>query len=227
MKRSVLITGANRGLGLGVATVLAGRGWQVHLAARHAADAEAAASHLRQTGADAQALQLDVTSQADLDALAGSGLHIDVLVNNAGVAAAWNGLADAAPAEVLSSFQTNALGAYSLIQMIAPAMASRGWGRIVNVSSGMGGLTGMGPGAPAYRISKTALNAVTRVAAEELKGSGILVNAVCPGWVATRMGGDNAPRTLDEGVSSILWAVDLNDGGPTGGFFRDGVPLDW
>ena len=227
MKRSVLITGANRGLGLGVATALAGRGWLVHLAARHAADAGEAASRLRETGLDVTPLQLDVTSRADLDALAASGLTVDVLVNNAGVAAAWNGLAEASADEVLSSFQTNALGAYSLTRILAPGMLQRGWGRIVNVSSGMGALTEMGAGAPAYRISKTALNAVTRVAAEELKGRGVLVNAVCPGWVATRMGGENAPRTLDQGVASILWAVDLDDSGPNGGFFRDGVRLDW
>jgi NAD(P)-dependent dehydrogenase (short-subunit alcohol dehydrogenase family) len=227
MTRRALITGANRGLGLGLATVLAARGWDVHLGARRLADAEAAAGPLRDQGHTVHPLQLDVTFDADIERLATRDLAIDVLVNNAGVAAAWNGLADASSDEVLTSFMTNALGPFRLIQRLAPGMARRGWGRVVNVSSGMGGLTEMGAGAPAYRISKTALNGVTKVCAQELAGTGVLVNAVCPGWVATRMGGENAPRSVADGVASILWGVDLPDDGPTGGFFRDGMALAW
>lgn len=227
MNKTALITGANRGLGLGLAEVLAMRGWTVLMAARNLAEAEAACAPLLAKGLQVSPLQLDVTRDADVAALAANLPVVDVLVNNAGVAAAWDGLVNASIDDVRASFETNALGPFRLSQLFGPAMASRGWGRIVNVSSGMGGLSDMGPGAPAYRISKTALNAVTKVSAEELKGSGVLVNAVCPGWVQTRMGGANATRTLAEGVSSILWAVDVHDGGPSGGFYRDGVSIAW
>jgi NAD(P)-dependent dehydrogenase (short-subunit alcohol dehydrogenase family) len=225
MARTVLITGANRGLGFNLASVLARRGWTIYIGARQLSDAVDAAETL--AGHDVHPLQLDVTNEADLAAVAALNLPIDVLINNAGVAAAWNGLADAPSSELLDSFMTNALGPFRLTQMLAPAMAARGWGRVVNVSSGMGGITEMGAGAPAYRISKAALNAVTKVAAEELKGSGVLVNAVCPGWIATRMGGENAPRSVADGVASVLWAIDQADDGATGKFLRDGVELAW
>jgi NAD(P)-dependent dehydrogenase (short-subunit alcohol dehydrogenase family) len=224
MQRTALVTGANRGLGLGVATAMASRDWTVWLGARTLADAEAACAEL--TG-DVRPLKLDVTDEADFAALAALGLSVDVLVNNAGLAAAWDGLDNARPEDMQASFATNALGPFRLTQMLAPGMRARGWGRVVNVSSGMGGIAEMGPGAPAYRVSKAALNAVTKVCAEELRGSDVLVNAVCPGWVQTRMGGANATRTVAQGVASILWAVDVPDGGPSGGFFRDGVALAW
>ncbi|MBV9959923.1 MAG: SDR family NAD(P)-dependent oxidoreductase, partial [Acidobacteria bacterium] len=99
--------------------------------------------------------------------------------------------------------------------------------RIVNVSSESGSLALMGGGTPAYSVSKVALNAVTRMLASELRASQILVNSVCPGWVATEMGGADAPRTVEEGAASVMWAVELPDDGPTGGFFRDGEPLAW
>jgi NAD(P)-dependent dehydrogenase (short-subunit alcohol dehydrogenase family) len=106
-------------------------------------------------------------------------------------------------------------------------MRSNGFGRIVNVSSGSGALTDMGAGTPAYSVSKAALNVLTIKMARELTGTGILVNSVCPGWVQTDMGGAAAPRTLEQGAASVLWAVELPDDGPTGGFFRDGRPIDW
>ncbi|MEO5666852.1 MAG: SDR family NAD(P)-dependent oxidoreductase, partial [Bdellovibrionota bacterium] len=108
-----------------------------------------------------------------------------------------------------------------------PFLKRNGGGRIVNVSSGMGQLSEMGPGTPAYRISKTALNSLTAILGAELKKDGILVNSVCPGWVKTDMGGAGASRELSEGVASILWAAEIPDSGPTGGYFRDGKPLEW
>ncbi|HKG98778.1 MAG TPA: SDR family NAD(P)-dependent oxidoreductase, partial [Pyrinomonadaceae bacterium] len=99
--------------------------------------------------------------------------------------------------------------------------------RIVNVSSESGSLTVMGSGTPAYSVSKVALNALTRMLADELQSARILVNSVCPGWVATDMGGADAPRTVEEGAASVMWAATLPDDGPTGGFFRDGKPLPW
>jgi NAD(P)-dependent dehydrogenase (short-subunit alcohol dehydrogenase family) len=94
------------------------------------------------------------------------------------------------------------------------------------VSSGSGSLSGMGAGTPAYSVSKAALNALTRILAAELRGDRILVNAVCPGWVATDMGGPGG-RPVEQGAASVMWAALLPDDGPTGGFFRDGRPVDW
>jgi NAD(P)-dependent dehydrogenase (short-subunit alcohol dehydrogenase family) len=106
-------------------------------------------------------------------------------------------------------------------------MKRQGYGRIVNVSSGQGQLSDMGSGTPAYRVSKTALNALTRTLAAELKGSGVLVNAMCPGWVKTDMGGSSAPRTVEQGADTALWLATLPDDGPSGGFFRDRKPIPW
>ena len=106
-------------------------------------------------------------------------------------------------------------------------MIAGGYGRVVNVSSGMGSLSDMGGRSLGYKASKTALNALTRVLAGEVKGEGIKVNAVCPGWVRTDMGGPSASRSLEQGASGIVWAATLPEDGPSGGFFRDGKPLDW
>jgi NAD(P)-dependent dehydrogenase (short-subunit alcohol dehydrogenase family) len=125
---------------------------------------------------------------------------------------------------VREALEVNLLGAWRCVEALLPLM--RTGGRIVNVSSGAGSLAGMRAGTPAYGVSKAALNAFTLKLAAELRGSGILVNAVCPGWVATDMGGAGG-RPVQEGAASVLWAVDLPDDGPTGGFFRDGLPISW
>ena len=153
--------------------------------------------------------------------------RIDVLVNNAGVhydddetviTADWRVIREA--------FETNFFGAWRMAQAIAPLMRAARRGRIVNVSSQAGSLATMHGGTPAYSTSKAALNALTRVLAGDLAGTGILVNAVCPGWVATDMGGAGG-RPVAEGAKGIVWAATLPDDGPTGGFFRDGKPLPW
>jgi NAD(P)-dependent dehydrogenase (short-subunit alcohol dehydrogenase family) len=106
-------------------------------------------------------------------------------------------------------------------------MKRNGFGRIVNFASGLGQLTEMGAGTPAYRASKAALNALTRMLAAELEGSGILVNSMCPGWVRTDMGGRSAPRTVEQGADTAVWLATLPDDGPTGGFYRDRRPIAW
>jgi NAD(P)-dependent dehydrogenase (short-subunit alcohol dehydrogenase family) len=103
----------------------------------------------------------------------------------------------------------------------------QGSGRVVNVSSGMGQLSEMNGGCPGYRLSKVALNAVTRIFADELQGTKIKVNSVCPGWVRTDMGGPNAQLSVEEGAKGIVWAATLPDDGPSGGFFRHGEPMPW
>lgn len=227
--RSVaLVTGANRGIGLEVARQLARRGFDVFLGSRDPAKGRAAAGHI--AGAVIP-LPLDVAGPGSVMAAAEtvrqqSG-HLDVLVNNAAVHYdTWQRAESADLAVVSEALEVNLLGAWRTTQALLPLLRRSRHGRIVNVSSGAGSITQMGAGPPAYQVSKAALNALTRTLAAELRPAGILVNAVCPGWVATDMGGPGG-RPVAEGASGIVWAATLPDDGPTGGFFRDGRPVPW
>jgi NAD(P)-dependent dehydrogenase (short-subunit alcohol dehydrogenase family) len=159
----------------------------------------------------------------------------DILVNNAGVLLEPKDFAQPQAASVFvvdadvvaATHACNALAPLRLIQAITPLMRENGWGRIVNVSSSLGQLSEMGGYWPGYRMSKAALNALTRLTAKELEGSPIKVNSVCPGWCRTDMGGKDAARSADEGARGIVWAALLPDDGPSGGFFRDGQAIDW
>ena len=228
--RTALVTGANRGLGFETARQLGRLGCRVVTSGRDPAKAERAAATLRGEGLDVVAFELDVASDESCERVVELG-SVDVLVNNAGIVAESkepSRSALAVPADRLrEAFETNTLGAYRLIQLLAPGMRDRGYGRIVNVSSGMGQLSDMWGGNPAYRISKTALSAVTRIFAQELAGTGVLVNAVCPGWVRTDMGGPGARLGPEEGVATIVWAATVPDDGPTGGLFRYKQPIPW
>jgi NAD(P)-dependent dehydrogenase (short-subunit alcohol dehydrogenase family) len=222
--RRALVTGATRGIGLELCRVLGDREWTVFLGARDLAKGRAAAATL---GPTVQAVALDVADPSAPPRLAAAIGPVDVLVNNAGINYdTWQGVLDADWPTVRETFETNLFGAWRVAQAFAPAMAEAGWGRVVNVSSAAGSLVTMGRGTPAYATSKAALNALTRVLAGELAGTGVLVNAICPGWVATDLGGSGG-RPVAKGAASILWAIDLPDDGPTGGFFRDGRPLAW
>jgi NAD(P)-dependent dehydrogenase (short-subunit alcohol dehydrogenase family) len=153
--------------------------------------------------------------------------RLDALINNAAIHYdTWQRGVDADLGVVEEAFQTNLFGAWRVAQAFLPLLRRSEHPRLVNVSSESGSLASMGGGAPAYATSKAALNALTRVLADELRGDGVLVNAVCPGWTATDMGGAGG-RPIAEGVASVMWTVDLPDDGPTGGFFRDGRPVDW
>lgn len=238
--RTALVTGANRGLGLETAHQLAKLGYHVILTSRNTKSGEAKTSELAQLGLKVSFAPLDVSVESSINSLAEHVLQefggVDVVINNAGIFLESTG-SDFSPQKsramelpsqiVLKTFETNTLGAYRVIQAFLPAMQTKNYGRIVNVSSGMGSLSEMQGGFPAYRISKTALNAVTRVFAAETRHSDILINSVCPGWVKTDMGGSKATRSLQEGVDTIVWAATLPTGGPTGLFFRDKKPLNW
>jgi NAD(P)-dependent dehydrogenase (short-subunit alcohol dehydrogenase family) len=153
--------------------------------------------------------------------------RVDVLVNSAAIHYdTWQRGVDADLDVVREALETNLLGAWRTTQACLPLLRRSGSARIVNVSSGAGAIGEMGGGMPAYRVSKASLNALTRILAAELRGDRILVNAVCPGWVATDMGGPGG-RPVEQGAASVMWAVRLPDDGPTGGFFRDGRQLDW
>ncbi|MET7400553.1 SDR family NAD(P)-dependent oxidoreductase [Dactylosporangium sp. NPDC005572] len=221
-ERIALVTGANRGIGLEVTRQLAARGWRVLLGTRSTAPAVPGA---------VEVLPLDV-SDDDSVAAAGQAVldrhgRLDVLVNNAAIHYdTWQRGVDADLTVVHEAMETNLFGAWRVTQAMLPALRRGRHRRIVNVSSEGGSLASMGGGTPAYSVSKAALNALTRVLAAELHPEGILVNAACPGWVATDMGGPGG-RPVGEGAASVLWAVDLPDDGPTGGFFRDGHPVPW
>ena len=130
--------------------------------------------------------------------------------------------------ETLSwTIETNLYGTLRVTQTVLPLMRKHGYGRIVNMSSGLGQLCDMHAGTPAYRISKTALNAVTRILADELQGTNIKVNSMCPGWVRTDLGGPNATRSVEEGAATAVWLATLPDDGPSGGFFRDREAIPW
>ncbi len=230
--RIALVTGANRGIGLEVCRQLAGLGLTVILTARDAAKAELAAKELAASGT-VEPLALDVADANSIEKAAAEVSnrygHLDVLVNNAGINYdTWETAENAdINGTVMDTIATNLLGPWRMCQAFLPPLRKSASARIVNVSSGSGSLTEMGAGPPAYQVTKAALNALTRTLAGELGSAHILVNAVCPGWVATDMGGASAPRAVDEGAAGIVWAATLPDDGPTGGFFRDGKPLPW
>jgi len=229
-ERVAIVTGANRGIGLEVTRQLADLGYTVVLGSRDLGKGEAAAKKLK-VGDRVMARRLDVTEQSTIDRLrdeiATTFGSVHVLVNNAAIHYdTWENAADADLRTVQEALDTNLFGAWRTCQAFIPLLRKSKHGRIVNVSSEAGSLASMGAGAPAYAVSKVALNALTRMLAAELRRDRILINSVCPGWVATDMGGPGG-RPVGEGAASIVWAVELPDGGPTGGFFRDGHPVPW
>lgn len=233
-----VVTGANRGLGLATAHELAKQGHHTILTGRDAQKLEQALAPLRQEKLPVEGVVLDVADPASVQAffvwLRDKHGRLDVLVNNAGtILESGDGssfekssISNVSAETVLAAFENNALSMYRMIQHALPMMRAQGYGRIVNLSSGMGGLTDMGRGFAAYRISKTAINAITRLVSQEVQGN-IKVNAVCPGWVRTDMGGPNATRDIPTGIAGIVWAATLDQDGPNGGFFRDGKSIPW
>jgi NAD(P)-dependent dehydrogenase (short-subunit alcohol dehydrogenase family) len=232
-QKVAVVTGANRGIGLEISRQLAEKGVHVVMTARSRKKGEAACEALRKGGSSVEFMPLDVTDSGSVAALAAALDKkfggIDILVNNAGI------LPDPKGALVMTehvdtfraALETNALGPLMLAQALAPLMKKRGGGRIVNLSSGLGQLEDMSTGTPAYRMSKTALNALTRMLAAELEEHHIKVNSMCPGWVRTDMGGKNATRSVEEGADTAVWLALLPRNGPTGGFFRDRKRIAW
>ncbi|MFJ4327466.1 SDR family oxidoreductase [Streptomyces tricolor] len=226
-----LVTGANRGIGREVCRLLAALGHTVVLTARSLAHAEEAAEQLGRDGSLVRPLRLDVRDPDSVTAAARDVAErfgrLDVLVNNAAITYdTWQRAATADLGVVAEAAETNLYGPWRTVHAFLPLLRRSGHGRIVNVSSEAASLAGMGGGTPAYTVTKTGLNALTRMLADELRGDRILVNAVCPGWVATDMGGPGG-RPVREGAASVVWAAELPDDGPTGGFYRDGRPLPW
>jgi NAD(P)-dependent dehydrogenase (short-subunit alcohol dehydrogenase family) len=230
MERVALVSGGNRGLGREVARRLAEDGYAVVIGSRDLAKGEAVAAEL---DLGVSACHLDVTDPESLEACLGEIAErhgrLDVLVNNAGIeGGGWRTDAmDVDLDEVRHTLETNLFGAWRLTQLTLPLMRRSGYGRIVNLSSGMGQLDEMGGHAPSYRLSKVGLNALTRMLTAELDGENILVNSCSPGWVRTDMGGPSANRSIEEGGDTPFWLATLPDDGPRGGFFRDRKPIPW
>jgi NAD(P)-dependent dehydrogenase (short-subunit alcohol dehydrogenase family) len=227
MKKIALITGAGRGLGWGTAKALAAKDFHVGLLGRDPKALDQRKREIVAAGGTASLFQLDLTDPSSIERAARevlaafpNGVH--VLVNNAGILIDSSGGYDRE--KVALTMQTNTLGPLQFTLGIGSVLR-KGRANVVNVSSGMGQLCEMNGGYPGYRLSKTALNAVTRYLSQEWPE--LHVNSVCPGWVKTDMGGAGASRSVEEGVASILWAALLPNEGPTGGFFRDGKEISW
>lgn len=224
--KTALISGANRGIGLAVAQALAAKGdIKVLAGCRAPKDGEAAVQGLKNCRAVALDLGEGGLLATQMAAIVKKHGPIDILVNNAGVYE-HGGVLEVSEAAWALSQRVNLQAPFELIRILAPGMVDRGYGRIVNVSSGLGSFSGGLGGAAAYSISKASLNALTLVLSQELPKT-VKVNAVCPGWVKTRMGGEGATREPAKGAEGIVWAATLPEGGPTGGFFRDGKKIDW
>ncbi|QWT19439.1 SDR family NAD(P)-dependent oxidoreductase [Bacillus sp. NP157] len=231
-QRIALVSGANRGIGLEVAKQLASLGVTVFMGMRHPSRGEASLKAVRDLGGDVYALKLDVTKQKDIDAaiahIEGRFGRLDIVVNNAGGHFDHAGKsAEGDLTNIRGALDVNLLGAWALTAAALPLMRRHGYGRIVNVSSECAVHAMCGEKAPAYRISKAALNAYTQVIAKEMQGSGILINAVCPGWTATDLGGAGG-RPVAESAEGVVWAalVSEQEAG-TGDFYRDRARIAW
>jgi NAD(P)-dependent dehydrogenase (short-subunit alcohol dehydrogenase family) len=221
-----VVTGANRGLGRECVRQLADRGYRVYATSRKPAEGQAGG------GAQVRWERVDVSDASSIQRfaaqLAAEDITVDCLINNAGIHYDTYQSTLTADFDIVGeALAVNALGPWRMVKALYPLFRKGGGGRVVNVSSASGSFVESWPGTPAYAVSKAALNMLTLKMSHDLAADRILVNAVCPGWVRTLMGGEDAPRSVSEGADSILWATDLPDDGPTGGFFRDGEPLPW
>ena len=222
--KTILITGAYRGLGHEVARQLSERGWKVILSARRRDQVSAAAAKLK----NASFVELDITDESSVARAANEVPQLDVLVNNAAIIAAGDqDILKIQPELVAQTIATNALGALRVSQAFVPHLLKSSAGRIVNVSSGAGQLSDMGTWSPAYATSKTTLNAITCLLAAALQQRGVAVNSVCPGWCRTEMGGASAPRSAEEGAAGIVWLAADAPQDKTGLFWRDKEVIPW
>lgn len=232
MQKIALVTGGNRGIGFEICRQLAELGLKVVLASRDAQKGEDAAHLLQRDGLEVIFHPLEVTNPLEIGTLKHfieqSLGRLDVLVNNAAIYPdEGKSVLTISPDLVRQTFEINTLGPLMLMQAFAPLMRDQNYGRIVNLSSSMGQISHMGGYTGAYRISKAALNAATRVVAAELRGYNIKVNSMDPGWVHTDMGGSHAPRTPGQGADTAVWLATLPDDGPTNGFFYERQSIAW
>jgi len=232
-KKIAIVTGGNRGIGLEIATQLMKEGAFVVLGSRDLAKGEKAVSEIKGRKNNVVAYQLDVNDTKSgrrfVELVEKNHGPPSILVNNAGVypEETTAKVVDTPTSAWRETFETNLFGAVRMCREVVPLMRKLRTGRIVNISSGLGQLHHMGEGSPAYRVSKAALNALTKTLSAEVADAGILVNSMSPGWVKTDMGGEQATRSVEEGADTAVWLCMLPSNGPTGQFFRDRKPIPW
>jgi NAD(P)-dependent dehydrogenase (short-subunit alcohol dehydrogenase family) len=231
-KPVAVVTGGNRGIGFEICRGLAEKGLTVILTSRDERKEMEACEALRAEGLEVHDHQLDVTDLESIRNLAKwikeNFSRLDVLINNAGISIDGRLSVFEVDEETMrATMETNLFGPLWVTQELLPLIRENGYGRIVNVSSRMGQLASMGRGDPAYRLSKASLNALTVIMSRELVGADILVNAMCPGWVRTDMGGSAAPRSVEQGADTAIWLATLPKGGPQGKYFRDREEIPW
>jgi NAD(P)-dependent dehydrogenase (short-subunit alcohol dehydrogenase family) len=228
VRRTALVTGGNRGIGLEACRQLAGARMNVVLTTRDPERGDKAAQELRDEGLDVTYERLEVADSHSVEdcarRLADAGTEVNVLINNAGVYPT-KGVFSVSEETFVTTLQVNTLGPFRTCQAFVPMMLQRGYGRVVNVSSG-GGSFGEGLGPAAYAVSKAAMNALTVKVSQAVQGN-VKVNAMCPGWVKTDMGGSGALRSTEEAADTLVWLATLSEDGPNGGFFRDRKPILW
>jgi len=227
-----VISGANRGLGYEIARQLALKGLLVIVGSREGGAGEQAARDLHQQGLSAHSATFDVTDAQSVEAAVDQVVvrfgRIDVLINNAGVAIDKGQRAVSPDFSLVErTLDTNLLGAWRCSAAVIPHMIDGGYGRVVNITSHLGSMATMSDTNVSYRVSKAGLNALTRILAAELDGTGVLVNAASPGRMNTRMARGETTRTAEEGADTPVWLATLPDDGPTGGLYYERQPLDW
>lgn len=227
--KTALITGANKGIGFEVAKQLLNKGYKVVLTSRNKTRGAEAVNRLKSFKENVMFLLLDVESESSINRAAEqvkeNNIKLDVLVNNAGVLLDSEDFTKISKEKILSTFKINTLGPILVTQQFLPLINN--FGRIINVSSGLGAFSEMSDYAPSYSISKSALNAVTKQFSFTLKERNISVNSVSPGWVKTDMGGEGAPRSVELGAETIVWLATEAQSELTGKFFRDKKEIDW
>lgn len=239
-QKIALVTGSNRGLGFEISKQLAQKGITVVMSARDPLKGEQACIQLQQKGLDVHTYTLDVTDRDTMDNTVNwikeKFGKLDILVNNAGISLDFmTSVFNISLDVVEKTLKTNSMGPIYMCKICIPLMKETGYGRIVNMSSTLGSLAEIDdPNSiyeqmlgPSYRLSKTTLNSMMRLFAKELRGTNILINSACPGWVRTDMGGPHAHLSVEEGAQTPVWLATLPDGGPNGGFFNSKQPVHW
>ena len=226
-----IVTGGNRGIGHEICKELSRAGCYVVLTSRNEEESRRAVAKLDHHD-NVAFRRLDVTDSKDIASLRDWILktygRVDILINNAGVYLDEGvSVFDVDENIMHDTLAVNFYGAFHMCRAFVPIMRQNGYGRIVNVSSGYGAMSEMGGYVAAYRISKAALNALTLIMANELRDGNIKVNAVCPGWVRTDMGGGMAPISPEAAAKDIVHFALVDAKGPTGGFFRHKKPIQW
>ncbi|MFN8578190.1 MAG: SDR family oxidoreductase [Candidatus Sericytochromatia bacterium] len=232
MKKLAVVTGSNKGIGFEICKQLAHKGIEVILTARNDDKGKKAEQELKEQGLDVKYHQLDVSDENSVKNLASfiesNYGKLDILINNAGILKDYEGgVLHGEINDIRETLDTNLFGALLVSRHLVPLMQKQNYGRVINISSGMGQLSDMGGGAIGYRLSKVSLNAMTIILANEVKSYNILVNTMCPGWVKTDMGGAGAHRSVEQGADTAVWLATSDENQKTGRFFRDRKEIAW